>query len=188
VREADDQYFEIVSDTEVTSTSVKAIESFATRHGALPELARATYVSIIEAISNTRNHAYAPGVHYRRWWLMAYRDSTTNRIYVAVLDNGDGIPVTIHRKGRERVQEKLSILLGHNHGSLILSALKGEGRTRTRAGHRGTGLPKIYELAHLGRLANLVVLSRRGRVTCCDGGVFEMPVDFRGTLLSWEMS
>lgn len=148
---------------------------------------RALYVTLIECMTNTVQHA-ATGSGHIKWWLMAYYDADKRRVHFSFLDTGLGIPKTIHKKVYERVANATRNMLAHEYahdGMLILSALKGEFRTRTGQKFRGKGLPKIYEAAMNNYVEELTVVARQGYVKCKEDSAKQLKSRFQGTLLSW---
>ncbi len=148
------------------------------------------YSTIVEAMVNTRQHAYSGAPDgLPHWWLMASHDTRNGRVDFAILDNGAGIPATIRKKVIEFVKQGVYTLTGRSQDSeLILAALKGEGlRSRTGQAYRGKGLPKMTEYCDRGCIRDLGVIAGRGHVQWgTKSKSTELPQRFRGTLLSWS--
>jgi len=145
------------------------------------------YTSIIECMANTRHHAYGAENRYSKWWFMASFDK--DRVHFTFLDNGFGIPTTINKKFKEKVRDILGKLLPleDTDAKLILSALKGDFRTKTKEGYRGKGLPRIYDTVKNKKIENLVIVSRKGFVNVSAGTQITLKENFYGTLLSWDI-
>jgi hypothetical protein len=143
------------------------------------------YGTLIECMGNTRNHAHLGSNHdHRKWWLMARYDEKDKRINFSFLDNGTGIPKTVKLNFYERFRE--SAFGNRDDAALILSALRGELRTRTGKKWRGTGLPQILDFSKKQVIDNLVVISNRGRVNASTESPISLTRKFYGTMLSWD--
>jgi len=146
---------------------------------------RRIYGSIIDCMSNTKDHAYNFVTSHKKWYLMAIYDHSNNKINFVFLDNGDGIPTTVNKKFSEKLARILPFFRNDSH--LIKSALEGEfKRTATGQAHRGLGLPSIFDYFKNGSIENFVVISNKGMVK----GLSEIELvhKFNGTLLSWELT
>lgn len=142
---------------------------------------RKVYTTILECMGNTREHAYTGREKYQtKWWLMALHDESKNRVTFAILDNGAGIPKTVKKKIMERFWTADS--------DLILSALRGEFRTRMNELWRGKGLPKIFKTYEAGIIQNLAIISNKGYVNYGSNQFRDLKQKFFGTLVSWTIS
>lgn len=145
---------------------------------------KSMYATLIECMVNTGHHAYESEHSSRKWWLMALPTKDRKKIHFAILDNGKGIPTTVQKYFGEKV---LSLLGNKPQDSdLILSALKGDYRTRMKDKWRGKGLPKIYSYSNRNLIENLRIVSNHGYVDCSSGLLKESHERFHGTLLSWQ--
>ena len=179
----------IETGTNVKPEVAQKVVRFAQEH--LPSLPsatrRSTYELLIEAMANTKNHAYVGSRATRippSWRLVAMCDKSRNCVKFSFLDNGIGIPVSIRKDFAEQVRQQVAI--GKIDGKLIESALRGKFRTRTLSKERGKGLPKIFEYQQTEQIKNLQILSNRGYVNCATSEVKNLSDKFFGTLLSWE--
>ena len=158
-------------------------------HSPDPE-SRKTYTSIVELMGNTREHANPESKEHLYWYLMAVVDRKDSKIRISFLDNGAGIPKTLRKKPLELVEELLARVFSIetlSESALILSSLKGEVRSRTKEGHRGKGLPSIYNGYNLGILNELVIISNKGYVNLADNDIRDLPRKFLGTLFCWTI-
>jgi anti-sigma regulatory factor (Ser/Thr protein kinase) len=141
---------------------------------------RAALDVVIEAMTNTRQHAYGPKVQGGKWGLFALLDRGSRVFTFVVADTGRGIPATVQRKLRERIGPQ-------GDSGLILSALKGDiQRSRTKDPYRGLGLPAMWEHAQKGDIQNLTVISNRGFVRNSEAR--DLPKVLAGTMISWEFA
>lgn len=178
-----EKILKIRSGTNVQNVVAKSVKDFAQKHlGEFKSKKRSClYPTILECMANTFNHAYkrAKRAERRKWWLMAVMDDAADCVHFTFLDNGRGIPATVARR-LELSEIKIS------DSELILSALNGEYRTRTKQNWRGKGLPKIYSYLKSGDISNLVIISDKGHYESNSGMVSYTKTTFPGTLLSWN--
>jgi len=141
---------------------------------------RKVYTTILECMGNTREHAYTGREGYHpKWWLMAIHDDRTGSVSFAILDNGQGIPKTVKKKIFER-------LFTSDH-KLIVSALRGEFRTRTNEEWRGKGLPRILKTLEDRVISKLAIVSNHGFVHYGTDQFVDMKQKFVGSLVSWTI-
>ena len=143
---------------------------------------RGIYATLIECMANTIHHAYGENNPYTKWWLMAlYSD---NKVNFTFYDSGMGIPKTLKKNFTEKFFS--SMFNQKNDYELIISALNGEFRTRTRDKWRGRGLPKINSFYKQGYINKLTLVSNYGYVNYGEDSFYNMDEKFRGTLFSWD--
>lgn len=143
---------------------------------------RGIYATLIECMANTIHHAYRENNPYTKWWLMAlYGD---NKVNFTFYDSGMGIPKTLKKNFSEKFFG--SMFNQKNDYELIISALKGEFRTRTGDKWRGRGLPKINSFYNQGYINKLTLVSNYGYVNFGENRFYNMSEKFRGTLFSWD--
>lgn len=115
------------------------------------------YDVCIELMSNTYHHAYNnKSILSKVWYLFV--ENNDNLIKISFLDIGDGIIQTM----KKRLTEKMT-LLGKKDCEFIMSALKGEFRSRTNQKYRNKGLPTIYAYAQKDEVARFEIISGNGR-------------------------
>jgi hypothetical protein len=180
-------FLRIKSGSAVEPDIVAAVKDFTRERLGKMDLAfgKSLYSALIECMANSKNHAYTYG---GSWWLSAsYEDQPSPRVRFVFLDNGKSIPYTVRRTLLENIQLTLFPSLPTvSDAQLISSALNGTFRTQTGLKHRGKGLPKIYQSAKAGSIANLVVLSRQGMVIAENDELRMLPRPFGGTMLAWD--
>lgn len=156
--------------------------------------AKAIYRTIIECMSNTKNHAYEKGNINPLWYLMAIYYQSRNEIHFTFFDSGLGIPTTIRRDKLEHITEKVSQFVKKiskgihitSDSDLIVSALNGEFRTSTALEHRGKGLPAIKQCCDNKDIDDLIIVSRQGYVNL-QGKNDLLPTNLLGTIISWKI-
>jgi hypothetical protein len=156
--------------------------------GPLPaEKRRAIFRVLIECMGNTRNHAYEQGTHYLpKWWLAGAYDVQRACVQLMALDYGQGIPSTVRTKFAERIG-RLFRSSRVSDEKLVLSALRGEFRTRTRQSFRGKGLPAIRQSADACFISELAIVSDSAFVAYSRGDIRSLEIPVRGTLVSFSV-
>lgn len=148
---------------------------------------KSLYRIIIELMTNTRQHAYKgldSSSMIRNWYIFA--QDLPDSVHFVFLDTGAGIPKTVAKKFRERIFE----LMLENDAMYLQSAIQGDFRSETRQGHRGKGLPGIYEDVQHAIIKNLNVISCRGACTITGTQIVStsLKTAFEGTLFSWDIA
>jgi anti-sigma regulatory factor (Ser/Thr protein kinase) len=186
---SDPNVYSIKSNSMVEPIIAAEVKKFAMNNLSRKESTdtKSIYTTIIECMTNTKQHAYKKESLNSKWWIMASLDQNSKRIHFTFLDNGLGIPVTIRKGFRETVD---LLLHGGKYtgqaGFLIDSALKGEFRTRTKTAHRGKGLPMIEKYFKEGKINDLIIISKKGYENKESNKVIDLENSFHGTLLSWD--
>lgn len=198
-----DNITKIMSDRLVDGRFASEAKQFAMANikGKSPREYRAIYEMMIECMSNTIGHAYISRKYDKgdmnKWWFIAYNSQTESKINFAFLDSGAGIAKTIYTTHKEKARQVMNQIMSimsvdttHQEFDklLILSALRGEFRTRTRYGYRGKGLPKMYFHNQNGTIHDLKVISNFGYVNCQNSQAENLSRQFKGTLLTWSFS
>lgn len=145
------------------------------------------YPMIIELMTNTHQHAYEPHEMQTmmcNWYIFA--QDTDDAVHFIFLDTGLGIPKTVSKHFWEKIKDWVN----KNDALYLKSALQGEFRSETKQGHRGKGLPGIYEDAQTSSISNLCVISGRGKCAVKKNSVIEtecLNQAFEGTLFTWDI-
>ncbi|MBK8398740.1 MAG: hypothetical protein IPL26_26275 [Leptospiraceae bacterium] len=174
-----------------TDIAEKVVEFFKLKTGkARGQITKSIYTTIMELMVNTVDHAYdSPNQNIRNdWWLIAFYIQEDNKIEFAFLDNGVGIPKTLNKKLKEKINE---FLLHNNHYLLSESALNGKlqegiNRSRTKEENRGNGLPKIKSFFSKGLIKELIILSDKGYINMMTKEQKDIENNFKGTLFRWS--
>lgn len=188
----DPNVYSIQSNNLVMANKAAEVKNFAKKrlNNSNQRDARSIYKNLIECMANTRNHAYLTNSLYTKWWLMASYNDEQKKVHFTFVDNGQGIPTTVKKRGMEIVREKFgnTPIIKLRDSELINSALKGEFRSKTGYRYRGKGLPRIHEEATTteGKIKNLIIISKKGYINCTTGVIKELNKKFYGTLLSWD--
>jgi hypothetical protein len=171
------------------------------QHCAPPDAAqRAVYESLIEAFLNAVQHAYRHDIDgdglpsVKHWWATALVDKRHGDLYLAVYDQGVGIPRTlVKRPWWHIIAGKLP---ERSDASIIEGALE-YGRSGTSstvdlvhdAGGRGNGLWRMCELTEAFKEAEVRFTSLKGDVLYRKGGALErttLRTRFCGTMITWR--
>lgn len=137
----------------------------------IPEL----YGAIIEALVNTRHHAYPKDhsfaePHFPGWWLTGLIDVPKRNLWVTAYDHGLSIPGTLLSWSRYPSYERLWRRIFRStpdpmdtsrDGAAIRLALQ-VGRSSTGEAFRGRGLPAMDEVIDLCVGGRLTIFSRCG--------------------------
>ncbi len=143
------------------------------------------YEICIELMSNTFHHAYNNNsILAKVWYLFVEREG--NIVKLSFIDVGNGITNTIRKKFSERIK-----LLGLTEDSkYIMSALKGEFRSRTNLKYRNKGLPTVYKYAKKEEVRRLEIISEKGIYKINENGeelLEDLETPLQGTLYYWEI-
>lgn len=94
------------------------------------------YDSVVEAITNVRQHAYEGQTHTKWWMFATFSDAS---ITVAIYDRGDSIPGTLMRKpGFQEYAARMRVGRKKRDAWLIRMAAGGRSRTRLLSRQRAT--------------------------------------------------
>lgn len=152
-------------------------------------LTKRLYPMLVELMINVKQHAYHKdmGAMNPNWYV--YVENCTEYLEFVFLDTGRGIPTTIRKNWSEKLKDVIG--LDKADSTYIAAALKGEFRTETKQGHRGKGLPEIYNASVniKNRINELVIVSGGGLCKVHkDGKIEEQYISkaFEGTLFNWK--
>lgn len=142
------------------------------------------YEAIIELMSNTRQHAYTgrASVMINKWYIFVEDEGESIR--VVVLDTGLGIPKTVCRK-----RKKDWLKVKNKDSKIILSTLKGEGRSETCQPNRNKGLPFIMKCCLENKFHNFKIMSGKGVCQFKNGAfsIYDLKEPIHGTILMWSI-
>lgn len=152
-------------------------------------LTKRLYPMLVELMTNVKQHAYHKdlGKMNPNWYV--YVENCTEYLEFVFLDTGNGIPTTIRKNWTEKLKEVIG--LDKSDATYISAALRGEFRTETKQGHRGKGLPEIYNASvnTESRIRELVIVSGGGFCKVNKEGTIEeqyIAKALEGTLFSWK--
>ena len=146
-----------------------------------PEL----YEMVIEAMSNTNNHANKQKEGVTKWWLYAYNDPTGKTCY-SFVDLGvgifDSIPVSIYKTLTRKVG------LSHN-ADLVNDLLDGKIKSRKKEDNRirGKGIPQIANNSQKSVFDRAYIISNDVKIDLKTRNSEKLSNIFHGTLLDWEL-
>lgn len=144
------------------------------------------YTTIMELMTNTKQHAYKNTTKMICNWYVFVEDSNDFMKFV-FLDTGAGIPNTVRTKG---VVEKIKNLLSKDDAFFIASALRGEFRSETNLEYRGKGLPEVYKRVSCKEYADFAIVSGFGKCIIDDDKTIreeKMDEELIGTMLCWKL-
>ena len=149
---------------------------------------KAIYEILLECMGNTYQHAYQSYLRYDpKWWIMADHNASEATVNITILDYGEGIPSTVRKRFLEGIGRQLTRRTLGRDNQLILSALRGERRSRTRKDHHGKGLPQIYEHSKERLISGLTIVSGHAHVSLGKEEYRDTQRPFQGTLISFQV-
>lgn len=143
------------------------------------------YEMLIEAMSNTNNHASNKDNTNIKWWLYAY-NSSDNLTSYSFIDLGvgifDSIPVQSFKK------MAISLNIKHNV-SLVQDLLEGKIKSRIRKENemRGRGIPQIANNSQKQIFKRAYIISNDVKIDLKTKQAIKLEEDFQGTFLYWEL-
>ena len=146
-----------------------------------PEL----YEMIIEAMSNTNNHANKQKEGVTKWWLYVYNDPAGKTCY-SFVDLGvgifDSLPVSIYKNLTRRIG------LSHN-ADLVGDLLDGKIKSRKKEDNRirGKGIPQIAKNSLKSVFEKAYIISNDVKIDLKSRNSEKLDNNFHGTLLYWEL-
>lgn len=164
-----------------------------------PEL----YGAILEALVNTRHHAYPKDVAFSApffpgWWLTGFVDHGSRRLRISVYDRGLSIPGTLQTWDKyslfQRAWRRVFSILPDpddvsRDGSAIALAME-VGRSSTGEGYRGKGLPSMEDALDLCVEGAITIYSRTGEYRRLKGQkphYVNRNASIGGTLVTWDL-
>ena len=160
---------------------------------------RRLYAAVTEAMTNVVHHAYGQDASFStrpHWWLSASHNVEEGEIRILLYDQGVGIPATLPRKFRERMQQLLQDVVRPTDAHVIQAAHE-LARTATEQRHRGHGLQRDVRryVESVDCVSAYRVTSLRGQYTWRkgpDGATQESRRNYRrplpGTLIEWRLT
>lgn len=143
------------------------------------------YEMIIEAMSNTNNHANKDKEGTTKWWLYAYNDPEGKTCY-SFVDLGVGIfesfPVSLYK-----IKQKIG--LTHN-ADLVSDLLEGKIKSSKKADKkiRGKGIPQIAKNSQQDIFKRAYIITNDVKIDLKSRKAERLSYDFHGTLLYWELT
>ncbi len=144
------------------------------------------YEMLIEAMSNTNNHASNnSSTNQFKWWLYTYNAPNGHTMYTFI-DLGvgifDSIPVQIFKK------IKKAIGLEHNT-DFVQDLLDGKIKSREQVDNkiRGKGIPQIAVNSNSQYFARAYIISNDVKINLKDKTAEALEYNFSGTMLFWEL-
>ncbi len=143
------------------------------------------YEMIIEAMSNTNNHANKNQAGATKWWLYTYNDPDGKTCY-SFIDLGvgifDSLPVSRYKK--------LTNLIGISHNvDLVQDLLDGKIKSREKIDNRirGKGIPQIARNSQKEVFGRAYIISNDVKINLKTRGSEKLNHNFQGTFLYWEL-
>ena len=143
------------------------------------------YEMIIEAMSNTNNHANKKQEGTTKWWLYTYNDPNGKTCY-SFIDLGvgifDSLPVNRYKK--------LTNWIGISHNvDLVQDLLDGKIKSREIIDNdlRGKGIPQIARNSQQDVFGRAYIISNDVKINLKTRDAEKLKSNFQGTCLYWEL-
>ena len=180
---------QIVSGEKVDVLLAKRMCDFLIRKGKTTKVAcRFLYNMMIELMANVYAHAYTETHDFlsSQWYCFAECDPSGNTVNFTFMDTGDGIPSTVRKHGLEHID----VLNLTGDGPYVISALRGELRSKTRQAYRGKGLPKIFSFCQNNLIKNVRIITDKADISVIGAEPVsnELSTPLRGTLFYWQIT
>jgi hypothetical protein len=150
----------------------------------VPRWAKPTQRTLVECMTNTRQHASGQSGAAQRWWLMGYYDEDAQKGLFAFVDQGVGISASLRLKFGNRFLRGVGL---RDNAQILRDVFAGKIGSRTQLPHRGLGLPDMKRNAESGGIRALRVICNDVYADVTMDEYRELPVHFRGTLVSFEL-
>ncbi|MGI9337464.1 MAG: hypothetical protein ACR2P4_03010 [Gammaproteobacteria bacterium] len=155
------------------------------------------YGGMGEAVTNTRDHAYAENMREdetSRWWISASVNKTNGEIKVICYDRGLTIPGTIFQS-LKKIEVIGAFVQGELNDQNIVKAAMLKPKSSTRQPFRGRGLKELVRLINHNGQGWLEIYSRRGMVRYEKNDIFPdgnytssaLKRELHGTLVIWDI-
>ena len=180
------------SDSVVYARVAADLVDFASRQAAVTQdCANASSQNLIEAMTNTHNHAAHPKNRNRsrrnqheRWWASVY--CRNDIAYFSFVDLGVGILKSAPAKGFLRKLQKSALPAAVGRTNLLKDTFRGLLGSATGKPGRGLGLPRMKKDADGHRLLRLQVLTSDVVGSVVDLDFRSTKHSLRGTALRWQ--
>ena len=144
------------------------------------------YEMLIEAMSNTNNHASNnSNANQFKWWLYTYNAPNGHTMYTFI-DLGvgifDSIPVQVFKK--------IKRVIGLDNTDLVPDLLDGKIKSREKVDNkiRGKGIPQIAVNSNSQYFARAYIISNDVKINLKDKTAEALEHNFSGTMLFWELT
>ena len=143
------------------------------------------YEMIVEAMSNTNNHANKKQAGTTKWWLYTYNDPDGKTCY-SFIDLGvgifDSLPVSKYKK--------VTNWIGISHNvDLVQDLLDGKIKSREIIDNniRGKGIPQIARNSQQNVFGRAYIISNDVKINLKTRDAEKLKNNFQGTCLYWEL-
>lgn len=143
------------------------------------------YEMLIEAMSNTNNHANREEKGKTKWWLYVY-NAPNNKTCYSFVDLGvgifDSVPVALYKK--------VAMLLNFSHNAdLVKDLLEGRIKSREKIDQniRGKGIPQIARNSESDKICRAYIISNDVKIDLKTKSAERLENNFNGTFLYWEL-
>jgi hypothetical protein len=143
------------------------------------------YVTLIEAMQNTNNHASANSNDSYNWWLYTYEDRFNHLLHFTFLDIGVGVFNSLSvRNWMEKLKKAANFTSNLN---LVDDLINGRIRSSTKRTDRGKGIPQIYDSSLDSIFEDFYILSNDILMNTKSNKRVLLSEEFHGTLYYWTI-
>jgi hypothetical protein len=143
------------------------------------------YVTLIEAMQNTNNHASANTKDSYNWWLYSFEDRQNDLLHFTFLDIGVGVFNSLSvRNWRTKLMEAAKFT---SNLSLVDDLINGKIRSRTKRTDRGKGIPQIYDSSLDPIFEDFYILSNDILMNTKSNKRLLLQEEFHGTMYYWTI-
>lgn len=145
------------------------------------------YEMLVEAMSNTNNHASKSSKDRIKWWLYTYYNKNDNITSYTFIDLGVGIFESIPVQRYKKVIRSIGLI--HN-ADLVYDLLNGKIKSSQSVDNamRGKGIPQIAANSQESIFRRAFIISNNVKIDLKDQSTIKLNSTFNGTLLYWELS
>lgn len=143
------------------------------------------YEMLIEAMSNTNNHANKIERGKTKWWLYVYNAPNNTTCY-SFVDLGVGIFESVPMSAYKKLKKLLNI---SSNTDLAKDLLEGKIKSREKIDQniRGKGIPQIARNSDSENIGRAFIISNDVKINLKTKLAEKLDNDFKGTFLYWEL-
>lgn len=144
----------------------------------------AAYSTLIECMSNTRDHASKSISTPETWWATVYCFPETGAACFTFIDCGVGIFNSVKLKPLKSL-----LRLGRitSNSAILKEIFHRKIESSTGLHYRGEGLPRIFDSMKRGGISNLIVVSNDAYASLATNTYRSLSSSFAGTVVYWEL-
>jgi hypothetical protein len=175
---------EVVSRRVEPETAYELISFVTTKLYGKYRKAAGAYNCLLEAMTNTREHASSMEARHESWWASVLYNGKEKKGQFTFVDNGVGIFAS---RDPNVLQQTLNALGIRNNISLLRKMLRREIPSSTNIAYRGRGIPSMYKALQRGEIHNLIIITNDVYANVAEDRYRNLDPPFSGTFIYWEI-